>query len=120
MGAHSLGRAEAINTGFSGPWSFQAATLDNDYYKTMADTRVKWVRRTVRENRDLPAVVQVPDASPEAKPYLTFFSLSFFPFFLVFFFLSAYLSVYPSMPPLVIYLLELPLILCPSAHCGPK
>ena len=35
MGAHTLGRAHAAASGFTGPWTTRPHTLDNDYYREL-------------------------------------------------------------------------------------
>eukprot|EP00808_Paulinella_micropora_P031751 g3733.t1 len=50
LGAHTVGRLDRSNMGYEGPWVYQPAVFDNEYYKILHDPKFKW-HRTSLPNR---------------------------------------------------------------------
>eukprot|EP00808_Paulinella_micropora_P015389 g23166.t1 len=47
LGAHSLGRMDANNLGYDGPWTTKKAVFNNEYYQVLLNTNYNWNRQTV-------------------------------------------------------------------------
>ncbi len=46
LGAHTLGRANKENSGYSGPWVVdELRKFDNTFYKEMFDKNLTWIPR---------------------------------------------------------------------------
>lgn len=67
LGAHTLGRANAADTGFEGPWVSSNNVLNNEYYTTLSDASLKWAQVKAPTNL---GKIQWQRMTPDNRPLM--------------------------------------------------